>query len=47
MWDSFIEGTSFEDAFGSMLTPPTTNSTVNTDTNADFSLFDSELTPYT
>ncbi|EHL01292.1 putative Uncharacterized transcriptional regulatory protein C1F7.11c [Glarea lozoyensis 74030] len=36
MWDSFIEGTSFEDAFGSMLTPPTTNSTVNTDTIASF-----------
>ncbi|RDL36150.1 uncharacterized protein BP5553_06762 [Venustampulla echinocandica] len=26
MWDSFIEGTSFDDVYGAMLTPPTTNS---------------------
>ena len=43
MWDSFIEGTSFEDAFGSMLTPPTTNSTGNTEGNADQALFDTDL----
>ncbi|KAG9230545.1 hypothetical protein BJ875DRAFT_152352 [Amylocarpus encephaloides] len=29
MWDSFVEGASFDDAFGSMLTPPTTDSTAN------------------
>lgn len=27
MWDSFVEGTSFDDAFGPMLSPPITNPT--------------------